>query len=209
MYERRGDLGPMSVEEYLSFDDISLARHEYVAGRVYAMSVPTARHNRIVANIHSRLRASTKYTEYDAYFIELKVRASLDHIYYPDAVVLSNGYESDALIADEPLLVVEVTSPSTRRVDHTEKLDAYRGIPSLRAYLIAEQRRRHVTLYSREAGGEWFCEVIIGSGRVPLPCINATLTVDEVYETVEFPPRVRENVADDDAWAGEDELKLY
>jgi len=209
MHERRGDLGPMSVEEYLSFDDTSLARHEYVAGRVYAMSVSTARHNRIVANIHSRLRASTKYTECDTYFIELKVRAALDRSYYPDVVVVSNGYEGDALIADEPLLVVEVTSPSTRRIDHTEKLDAYRAIPSLRAYLIAEQRRRHVTLYSRETGGEWICEVIIGSGRVSLPCINATLTVDEVYETVEFPPRVRERIGDDDAWAGEDELKLY
>ena len=209
MHERRGDLGPMSVEEYLTFDDTSLARHEYVAGRAYAMSVSTARHNRVVANIHSRLRASTKYTEYDAYFFELKVRAALDRIYYPDAVVVSNGYESDALIADEPALVVEVTSPSTRLIDHTEKRDAYRAIPSLRAYLIAEQRRRHVTLYSREAGGEWICEVIIGSGRVPLPCINAMLTVDEVYETLEFPPRVRERVVDDGTWTGEGELKLY
>ena len=209
MYERRGDLGPMSVEDFLAFDDTSLARHEYVAGRMYAMSVPTARHNRIVANIHSRLRASTKSTEFDAYFIELKVRAALDRIYYPDVVVISNGYEGDTLIVDEPVLIVEVTSLSTRRVDHSEKLDAYRSIPSLRAYLIADQRRRHVTLYSREAGGEWMCEVIIGSGRVSLPCINATLTVDEVYETVEFPPRVREHIGDDDAWAGEDELKLY
>ena len=209
MHERRGDLGPMSVGDYLTFDGTSLARHEYVAGRVYAMSVSTARHNRIVANIHSRLRASTKFTEYDTYFMELKVRAALDRIYYPDVVVVSNGYEGDALIADEPMLVVEVTSPSTRRIDHTEKLDGYRAIPSLRAYLIAEQGRRHVTLYSRETGGEWICEVIIGSGRISLPCINATLTVDEVYETLEFPPRVRERVVDDDAWTGEDELKLY
>ena len=209
MHERRGDFGPMSVEDYLTFDDTSLARHEYVAGRVYAMSVNTARHNRIVANIHSRLRASTKYTEYDAYFFEVKVRAALEQIYYPDVVVVSNGYECDALIADEPLLVVEVTSPSTRRIDHSEKLDAYRAIPSLRAYLIAEQRTRHVTLYSRETGREWICEMIIGSGRVALPCINATLTVDDVYETLEFPPRVRERVSDDDAWAGGDELKLY
>jgi len=209
MTERRGDLGPMSVEEYLALDHTSMARHEYVDGRVYAMSVSTARHNRIVANIHSRLRAATKYTECDAYFIELKVRASPDRIYYPDAVVVANGHDGDGLLVDEPWFVVEVTSPSTRRLDHTEKLDAYRVIASLRGYMIAEQGRRHVTLHSREPGGAWMCEVIIGTGTVSLPCINATLTLDEVYETVEFPPRVRERVGDDAVWTGEDELKLY
>jgi Uma2 family endonuclease len=208
MSERRGDLGPMSVEDYLAFDNATLARHEYVGGRVYGMSVSTARHNRIVANIHSRLRAATKHSECDAYFIELKVRAAADRIYYPDALVVSSGHEGDALIVDEPCLVVEVTSPSTRRLDHTEKLEAYRRMPSLCSYLIAEQGRRHVTLHSREPDGDWVCEVIIGTGTVSLPCINATLTLDEVYETVEFPPRIRERVGED-VWVSEDELRLY
>jgi hypothetical protein len=87
-----------------------------------------------------------------------------------------------------------VTSRGSRRIDRGEKLDAYLKIPSLRGYLIAEHDRRHVSLYWRAAGGEWMRDEIVGSGDVQVPCVNATVSLDDIYEDVEpVPARVRED----------------
>src|SRR5262245_51494053 len=131
MLERRSELGPMTVEEYLAFENSSPMRHEFVAGRVYAMTGTTARHNRIVSNIHARLRTATSKGTCAAYFIDLRVRVARNRIYYPDAVVVCTPHHGDALLFETPCLVVEVTSAATRRIDRGEKLDAYLGIPSL------------------------------------------------------------------------------
>lgn len=65
-------------------------------------------------------------------------------VYYPDVIVACGKAAEVELIVDEPSLIVEDTSPSTRATDRREKLDAYMRIASLRVYLIVEQRRKHV-----------------------------------------------------------------
>jgi Uma2 family endonuclease len=82
----------------------------------------------------------------------------------------------------DPCLVVEVTSPSTARADRTDKLDAYRGIASLQAYLVVEQAWRRVVRHWRAATGAWQREELHGDGTIPLPCPEATLTLDQIYE---------------------------
>ena len=140
----------MSIEEFLELENASTARHEYVAGQVYAMVGTTGRHNAIALNVVTRLRAASRNGACSVYIIDLKVRAGRDRIYYPDGVVVCSPHAGDTLVFDNPCLILEVTSRSTRRIDRGEKLDAYLAIPSLRAYVIAEQDRRHVTFYSRE-----------------------------------------------------------
>jgi Uma2 family endonuclease len=204
MSPRHPGLGPLTVEEFLAFENASTLKHEYVAGRVYAMAGTTARHNRIVGNIVRRLDAAADGSGCKTYFIDLKVRAPGDRIYYPDAVVVCTPHDDETLIFDDPCLVVEVTSRSTRRIDRGEKLDAYLAIASLRGYLIAEHDRRHVTVYVRDVRGDWEREEIVTSGRVELPCPATTLSLDDIYEGVAMPPlRLREGVdEEDDAWVG-------
>jgi Uma2 family endonuclease len=85
-------------------------------------------------------------------------------------------------------VVVEVTSPSTARIDRGEKLDAYRSIATLQAYLIIDHRRRRVERHWRDAlGSEWRREEIVGEGRLRVPCLDVELTLDEIYERVELP----------------------
>jgi Uma2 family endonuclease len=166
------------------------------------MSGTTARHNQIVTNIYTRLRAAARGGPCRAYVIDLKVRAGHDRIYYPDGVVVCTPHAGDTLIFDDPCLIVEVTSRSTRRLDHGEKMDGYLGIPSLRGYLIAEHDRRRVTLHARAAAGEWQRTELLASGRLDLPCPASSLSLDEIYEGVELPPlRVSEEPDDDeDTW---------
>jgi len=81
----------------------------------------------------------------------------------------------------EPCLIVEVTSPSTARIDRTSKRDAYRSIPSLQTYLVVEQAWRRVVRHWRDASGVWQEDDLQGDGAIALPCPEALLTLDQIY----------------------------
>jgi len=191
--------GPLTVEEFLKFENASSRRHEFVGGRVFAMSGTTARHNSIALNINRRLHALSSGGPCRSYAIDLKVLAPQDRVYYPDGVVVCTAHDSDTLIFGDPCLIVEVTSRSTRRIDRGEKLDAYLAMVSLRGYVVVEHDRRHVTLYSRDADDAWMRDEIVTTGRMRLPCLDADLSLDEIYESVDLPPlRVREDEFSED-----------
>jgi len=178
----------MSVDEYLRFEESSSLRHEYVAGEVYAMSGVTVRHNRIAANVFARLFADSGDGPCRVFFAEVRLQAAHDIYYYPDVMVVCAPVAELDIIVREPCVVVEVTSPGTARVDRSEKLAAYRGIESLRAYLIVDHRRRRVKRHWRDSpGGGWNREELVTEGRVNIPCLDVELTLDEIYRGVELP----------------------
>ena len=113
----------------------------------------------------------------------MKLRAADDRIYYPDALATCEPLTGDEYVVARPCLVVEVTSPRTRRVDGVEKLATYREIPSLQAYLIVEQGERRVDRHRRDADGAWRHEVVT-DGAIALSCPEATLALDDVYRGV-------------------------
>ena len=177
----------LTVEEYLRFEAAAETKHEYVAGEVYAMSGVTRRHARIVTNLVVRLGTAARGGPCEVIAVDVKLRPAADRIYYPDVMVLCTPGRDDDLVLDDPCLVIEVTSPSTGRIDRGEKLDAYRKSAPLRAYLIVDHRRRRVERHWRDADGGWRREELVGEGRIELPCpAGGMLTLDEIYEGVEL-----------------------
>jgi Uma2 family endonuclease len=186
----------MSLEEYLLFENEHPERHEYVAGEVYAMTGATLRHSRIVQNVAFRLMQHAQGGPCEVLTHDLKVRVGDDRIYYPDVFVVCMKLPGDTLVVREPCLIVEVTSPSSGRIDRGEKLDAYRRLESLQAYLVVDQRRRRVDRHWRDSAAIWQREEYRVEGIVPIACIDATLTLDEIYEGVDL-PRVAEPDAEE------------
>ena len=178
----------MSIDAYLEFEMASDRRHEYVEGRVYAMSGAHSRHNRIAGNIFGRLREATRGGSCRTYVSEIKVRTPNDRVYYPDVMAVCTPRDDDGYVIDDPCLVVEVASPSTWRVDRFEKQPAYALIPSLTTFLLVEQHGRQVDRWWRTDGGGWERETVIESGDVFVPCPGLTLTLDEIYEGIAMPP---------------------
>ena len=89
---------------------------------------------------------------------------------------------------DEPVVIIEVLSNGTRRIDTAEKKDAYLAIPSLRAYVLVEQEFALAVVFRRTDAG-FVREVYEGLGKViPLGEIETELPLSEVYEGVEFMP---------------------
>jgi Uma2 family endonuclease len=178
----------MSVEEYLEFELNSPIRHEYVAGEVFAMTGATARHNLINLNLTRLFHAAAKKRGCRVLAIEIMLRAASDRYYYPDLIVACGLAGEVERIVEEPTVVVEITSPSTRATDRREKLDAYQRMPSVRTYLVVEQRRRQLFVYNRAASGEFSREEINGAGEVVIPALGTTFTLDEIYDDVPLPP---------------------
>jgi Uma2 family endonuclease len=163
-------------------------RHEYVSGEVYAMTGGTARHGRIVRNVARRLDVAAGDGPCEVFTETMRVGVDNDTYYYPDVIVNCALLGDLEVVAREPCVVVEVTSPDTARVDRGEKLDRYRGIPGLRVYLIVDHRRRRVERHWRGSDAdEWRREEVVGEGRVVVPCVDVELTLDEIYRRVELP----------------------
>jgi Uma2 family endonuclease len=178
----------MTVAEYLRFEEASTVRHEYVRGDIFTMTGGTYRHSQITLNIAMHLRTVARGGPCHVIVNDVKVQAGEDIIYYPDVAVECVARKGDDLILDQPCLVVEVTSRSTRRIDRGEKLEAYRRMPSLRAYLIVDQSRRRVTHHWRDVDGTWMSADIMDTGEIILACPQTSLTLDAIYEGVELPP---------------------
>lgn len=181
----------LTVEDYLSMETDSLVKHEYLGGAVHAMAGATVGHNRIAGNFLVEMGRQLKGKPCEPFNSDTKVRISLpNHVrfYYPDAMVVCDSNPQSDLFQDRPVIIAEVLSPSTRRVDLCEKRDAYLTIPSLRVLLLIDSGEPAVTLYRRSGGSDAFeTEYHAGlSTTIPLPEIDAVLSLADLYERVDF-----------------------
>ncbi len=148
---------PLSLFDYLAFDNGSHERHEYVGGRIYAMTGGTMRHNRIAGNIFRLLSNQFDGSPCQVFINDMKLHVqATDSVYYPDVFVYCGSSTANSeKVAQDAMLVVEVLSDSTAEIDRREKLIAYQKLPSLRAYWIVSQAEQRVEVHSRDASGHW------------------------------------------------------
>lgn len=174
---------PLSVEEYLEFEESSSVRHEYVGGEIYAMTGGTYRHNAIAVNIVRKLADAADGTPCRVYVSDMKVRIEDSPFYYPDVMVVCEPLASENPVFEEkPCVIVEVVSSSTEKTDRREKLVGYQRIPTLRAYIIVAQDRKWISHYFRDESGVWIRGDLVEEGRVRVPCPpGAELRVEDVY----------------------------
>jgi Uma2 family endonuclease len=178
----------MSVEEYLAFEETARVRHEYLDGRIFAMTGATLRHNIIANNLHSVLRAHLKGSGCHAFTFDVKVRIdSANCFYYPDILVSCTPVDTDGVFVKTPVLIVEVLSPSTAAIDRREKLIAYKQINSLKEYVIVHQSKQQVDIFEKTARDRFSAPKGITEGTFVLNSMpNSSLSVDtqQVYADV-------------------------
>jgi hypothetical protein len=122
--------------------------------------------------------------------MRIKVPKALPYRYL-DIAVVCGGPVIEKLQGQEilvnPLLIVEVLSPTTEGYDYGQKFTAYQSIESFREYLLVAQDRPHVTHYLRQADGQWLRSDIEGmDGVVKLVTVECELSFEEIYRLVEF-----------------------
>lgn len=176
----------IAVEDYLEAEKDSPIRHEYVDGHVFAMAGASDRHNLIAGTVYARLLGLLGAGLCRAFISDMKVMVEQSIYYYPDVVVACDPPGGDPYTRRQPVLIVEVTSPSTQRADYSEKLPAYKRIPGLMECVLISQVQMFVELH-RRVGEEWQTELLTRpEEELRLESVGLSLTLSEIYRNVEF-----------------------
>jgi Uma2 family endonuclease len=180
----------MSLDAYFAMEHQSSIRHEYDQGLVYAMTGASEDHLTMTLNIGASLNGQFKKRDCKAFVEGMRVGiVGKQAYYYPDVVALCGEREygpHDDPVLINPMILVEVLSPSTEQYDKTRKLEVYQSIPTLTDCLLVRQDRIHITHYSRQ-GVKWIsAEYNALTDEITLSSINATLLVSDVYDKVSW-----------------------
>ena len=179
----------VSVENYLSAELDSPVKHEYIDGVVYAMSGGRNVHGTISSNITIALGSRLPEGPCQAMNSDVKIRIRLPghtRFYYPDASVICRPNPQDDLYQDQPALVAEVLSDSSRRTDQHEKKEAYLSMPSLELYLLVETDAPVVVVYRRTESGFLREEWQGLDAVIPMAEVSMELPLSEIYRRVSF-----------------------
>jgi Uma2 family endonuclease len=177
---------PLTVEEYLTLEKASEIRHEFVDGAMVAMAGETRRHKRIVLNLIRALEGQALEHDCELVFDTTKIRTRSTRFRYPD-VVVSCAPGDDEYFLENPCLLVEVLSSSTANTDTSEKLDEYLKLESLQRYVLVDQTTKRVIVYARAVQG-WMVEVLDTEGQFDVPCLETSITLEQIYAGVNFVP---------------------
>lgn len=179
----------VSPAEYLEGEEIADVRHEYVNGRVFAMSGATDKHNEISFDVAAILKKHLRGGPCKTFLLDVKVETRNDDelcYYYPDVFVTCGDEDKESpLVKRHPTLVIEVLSPSTWRVDEGEKLRNYSRIPSVTEVVLIAQDWPEVIVHRRSS--EWKAmSYIFPEDSIILESVGLEVSLGEIYASIPF-----------------------
>lgn len=178
----------MTVAEFLAWTEEQAddARYELVAGLPVRLMAPTSiRHARIQRNAAEALRRALAKAAVPCEVFDAGPGVAVDaegkECRIPDVVVTCAAVTDDAAhLVPEPMIVVEVASPSTRLADVNDKVEFYGGIASIRHYLVIEQDRHRVVYHGRGPSGALEPR-IVREGSIALTPPGVELALSALY----------------------------
>ncbi len=174
----------MTVADYLAWEERQEFKHEYIDGEIIEMTGGTADHSRVKVNLILALGGRLNFSNFIIYNSDMRVQVAKSRYVYPDLSVVRGEevYEDESeLTLLNPIVVVEVISPSSETRDRVDKREYYYDLPSIEAYLIVDPDRVRAELYTRAEDG-WRLRLFTSADDViPLTMLNCDLSLAQVY----------------------------
>lgn len=180
---------PATYADYLAVERQSEHRHEFIDGVIVAMAGGSDEHNAIAGKLAMllgmRLRGGCRYfTPDQRFWIPGRARDR-----YADGSVIRGKPEHpphDDQATTNPVVVIEVLSPSSEGDDDGDKREDFQSLPSLDAYVLAYQDDRCMKVYRRNQVGQWTArpESYAAGESFLLPALSQPISVDDVYDDV-------------------------
>lgn len=180
----------VTLDDFITAAEASEERLEFVDGQILAMSGASLEHGLIISSIATSLSIQLRGRPCGVVSQGTLVRAqSGDDTFLPDVAVFCGQPQRDRLrgvdLLLNPVLLVEVLSPSTTNYDHGRKWESYRGIASLQHYLLVAQDKVRVEQYTRHGEHFWHYTETLGlEAVVRLEALNVSLALAEIYQGV-------------------------
>jgi Uma2 family endonuclease len=174
----------MTVDEFLVWAQGRPGRYELFRGEVFAMAPETADHANVKGAIYAALTNAIRQRHLPCHVFPdgMTVRIDAETVYEPDVqVYCGEKIRGRVLEVPNPIIIVEVLSPSTRRVDVSLKLAGYFRLPSVAHYLIVDPTQPSIIHHSRGAGDTILTRVIT-EGRIALDPPGLELDLADIYE---------------------------
>lgn len=183
-----------SIEEYFELEAQSLEKLEYFDGKITKMPGASYVHNRIATNVLTALNVALINTNFEVNNSDTKIHIpTIESFVYPDAVVICEKplfYQGRVDTILNPLLIVEVLSPSTEEYDRGEKFYLYRSLASFKEYVVVHQKHALVSAYFRLNEKDWRTEDAANlSETIHLQSINVTLKLSDIYRGIDLSVR--------------------
>ena len=172
---------PISIKEFVPILHASEVKLELIDGQIVPFANGTIAHRRVCGHlVHALNRAATPGCQLFTSDVAVQHAHAPTYV-FPDASCTSEAIapEADSIVA--PRLLVEVMSPLSVERDRIDKLDSYRGIPSVDEYLIVDSRRIWACVY-RRYDAMWINKIYGLDDTIELVSIGRTrITMDELY----------------------------
>ncbi len=176
----------MSVEEFYEWQRDQEERYELIDGvpvRLRGMTGASNFHDAILINVIAHLWIALRGKPCRVVSADTAVRTAIRSTRRPDVTVDCAPAEANFYEARRPTVVVEVLSPSTRKIDQFTKLEEYRRHPTLRHILLIDPDSISAKLYSRPEGGAWSDVDLLGAdATIALSAIDVDLRLGDIYE---------------------------
>lgn len=176
----------MSAVEFLAWDATQTLRHEFVRGEVFAMAGAGEAHVTAALNTAMALRQHLRGSPCRTFITDMKLRVeAADAFFYPDVMVTCSPVDAaDGQIKREPVLVVEVLSPTTAAYDRGDKFASYRRLPSLREYVLIDPDTRRCDVYRKGDDGLWVLHPFEPGQDLRLASVGLDLGVAVLWDEV-------------------------
>jgi Uma2 family endonuclease len=180
----------LSPDEYLALERAAEEKSEYHDGRMYALAGAGVRHNLIAGNVLASIHGQLRGSRCKVYGSDMRVWIPRTRRFtYPDLSIVSGRHlfhdeHKDNLL--NPIVIVEVLSPSTEAYDRGEKFEHYQTIETLQEYVLISQTTPRIERYARQAPSSWLYEPLPpGTEALSLISVPCRLTVEEIYADLE------------------------
>ena len=183
----------MTVDDFLHWEDGTDTRYELVGGFVYAMAPPMPSHGRLAARLGGAIDAALRPRRPCGVQSEAGIIRPdrNDTCYVADLAVTCEPLRPEDRLIRNPVLIVEILSPSTSAFDRQTKAADYRQIPSVEEILLIDSESVFAEVMRRE-GERWISEFARGpEATLALASVPLSIAMAELYEGVPLPePRV-------------------
>lgn len=176
---------PILVEEFLAIDFPSDRKYELVDGVIRSLTGGTPAHARVSSNILAFLRMKLRGTGCRPYNSDMGVRVTDTDVRYPDVSVYCGNpatpEREEAPVFTDPMVILEVLSPSTTRNDEGEKLGQYRALPSVDVIVFVDPENETSRVIQRLGPQSWRDDLFAQPHDVELPALGIIIPHTEIF----------------------------
>jgi Uma2 family endonuclease len=178
---------PWTVEEFLDWEERQELRFEFDGIAPIGMTGGTEAHAMIQSNLLRAVGNRLNRPPCRIVGSELKL-VMAGSVRYPDAMILCSPPRARRTSVADPVIVFEILSDGTARIDLIRKNGEYRATPSIQRYVILEQESAAAIVFSRKAE-DWVTEIVSGDDAIlPLPEVGTAFPLAELYRDIELVP---------------------